>query len=481
MSKIKIKKDILDCRDVPIHYNKGQMEALLKVSEFLDREGENFFLLAGYSGTGKTTIAENIVKYANANVLAPTNTAVNRLRDKIQKSKADFGTIHSCLFSPKDEGGKFKKERSFTSGKTYVIDEVSMIDTYVLETVIKDAIERECKIIFLGDSFQLQPVGDDPKIFDWEKSYPDKFLAHNKFELTEVTRYDGSLLRIATELRTSKKANITMHDNCDLEITNGKFSGDLGRNIDNMESFTVLTATNLERVKYNKMIRQFKYRKKINPNDLPNTIMENEKLISISNGNYYANGEIFNEEGLNFVDNVILNIYPSDFDKGVKNTKDLFGRQVKPEPTRVIEFQLYKKSIDGSYTSSFDSIFSMKDSSEYVLFSPDIKEPSFHGATILKGIKKSGNYEVKCKKATKDMLFIHNRNTNTHYWNKNVTIATYGYALSTHKSQGQEWDNVFISAPFLMDVWDHARWFYTAITRAKKKVQLINNSYLKIK
>ncbi len=478
---IKIKKQILECRDTVIHYNEGQKEALERIENFLNDDKEWFFLLAGYSGTGKTTIAENIVKYANANVLAPTNTAVNRLRDKIQNSKAEFGTIHSCLFSPKDDNGGFKKEKSFTRNKTYVIDEVSMIDKFVLDTVIKDAVERECKIIFLGDSFQLQPVGDDPKIFDWEKSYPDHFKVHNKFELTQVTRYDGSLLKIATELRTLKKSIITMPENSDLLITQNQFNNELGKCIDNNESFTVLTATNKERVKYNKMIRKFKFRKTIDPNELPDTILKKEKLISISNSVYYANGEIFEEDNFIFIDDVELIIYPVTYNKGEKKDKTLFGDdRFKPKPVKVYKFLLYKKKSSSS-SNSFDSIFSTRTNTEYILFSPDIEEPSYHGATMLKAVRKDGNYEIKCKKSTEMILFTYNSNTNTTYWNKNVTICTYGYALSTHKSQGQEWDYVFISSPFLMDVWDHARWFYTAITRAKKKVQLINNSYLKIR
>ena len=65
--------------------------------------------------------------------------------------------------------------------------------------------------------------------------------------------------------------------------------------------------------------------------------------------------------------------------------------------------------------------------------------------------------------------------------NKEVNIATYGYAISCHKAQGQEWDNVYIDAYWLMPVWDHAKWFYTAITRAKNKVEINNTPYLNVK
>ena len=66
------------------------------------------------------------------------------------------------------------------------------------------------------------------------------------------------------------------------------------------------------------------------------------------------------------------------------------------------------------------------------------------------------------------------------HFNRAVNIATYGYAISCHKAQGQEWDNVYIDPDFLMPVWDNAKWFYTAITRAKNKVEIIKNSYLTI-
>jgi exodeoxyribonuclease-5 len=73
------------------------------------------------------------------------------------------------------------------------------------------------------------------------------------------------------------------------------------------------------------------------------------------------------------------------------------------------------------------------------------------------------------------------KNSKTRYFfNKDVIIATYGYAISCHKAQGQEWDNVYIDAGWLMPVWDAAKWFYTAITRAKCKVEVTQNKYLKI-
>ena len=63
-----------------------------------------------------------------------------------------------------------------------------------------------------------------------------------------------------------------------------------------------------------------------------------------------------------------------------------------------------------------------------------------------------------------------------HYprFNKIPQDWTYGYAITCHKSQGSEWDNVLVieeNFPFGRD--EHARWVYTACTRAAEKLVLL--------
>ena len=51
---------------------------------------------------------------------------------------------------------------------------------------------------------------------------------------------------------------------------------------------------------------------------------------------------------------------------------------------------------------------------------------------------------------------------------------TYGYAITCHKSQGSEWDNVLvIEEGFPFDKEEHKRWLYTACTRAAKKLVIV--------
>lgn len=335
------------------------------------------------------------------------------------------------------------------------------------------------------DSFQLEPIGVDPKIFDWEKSefYTEHFLEHNRYELTEVKRYDGSLLKIATELRTTKKAEFILPEDSDLNPVT-KFSRQLGIDIMENNSFAILTATNDKRISYNRMVRIFKYKKDYQEvSDLPNTILKGERLISISNSNFYSNGEILNPDIQRLTS--LGKVFIEEYEQGVKIPKQKNNGQLqmaigderfKPKPIKINEFELFKvRTLNNNFDQLFDGGSGYHD--EYFLFSHDIKQPSFHGQSIVKAHNEG---RLKTTDSNRKKL-IFRANNGIEYFNKNVSIVTYGYALSTHKAQGNEWDNIYVDAPFLMQVWNHARWFYTAITRAKKSVEILPTAFIRIK
>jgi ATP-dependent exoDNAse (exonuclease V) alpha subunit len=430
--------DLFNARSTSIEFTDGQKQALNKVYKFLQSK-DRFFLLAGYSGCGKTTIAENIAKATKANLMAPTNAAVNRLKEKINSPMLGFSTIHGAIFSPGNKSNKFFVDRSLKQGKTYIVDECSMIDKYVLEVLIKQANEKNCKLIFMGDSFQLEPVGENPYIFEWEKRYPDDFLAHNKYELTEVKRYDGSLLKIATDMRINKKAAFHQPDESDLSLVD-RFSKNLAKDIAENNNYVVLTSTNERRVKYNDKIRAHRFKNF----DLTYHAQNNDILVSVSNSSLYSNGEIFT------INNATL----------LKEFEILTESRNDKEKT--YKALLYRH--DGQLT----------------LLIPELVEPSLHGQQIANAVK---DHKMSLPEDLHKMLIseVTNRQGATRtFFNKDVTIATYGYAISCHKAQGQEWDNVYIDASWLMPVWDSAKWFYTAITRAKCKVEVTKNKYLKM-
>lgn len=59
----------------------------------------------------------------------------------------------------------------------------------------------------------------------------------------------------------------------------------------------------------------------------------------------------------------------------------------------------------------------------------------------------------------------------------NALQVKFAYALTCHKTQGGQWGNVFIDQGYLTDAMinqEYMRWIYTAVTRATRKLYLIN-------
>jgi ATP-dependent exoDNAse (exonuclease V) alpha subunit len=432
---------IFEARSTYIEYTEGQTKALEKIVTFL-KSDDHFFLLAGFSGCGKTTIAENIANYARAKMLAPTNAAVNRLREKIPGNHF-FSTIHAQMYVPTNNDG-FNLEKGLIANSVYIVDECSMIDNFILKDLIKEAFAKRSKIIFIGDSFQLEPVGEDPHLFKWEMVEPIYFKPENRFELNEVKRYDGDLLKIATELRSKPenkiKNNISINglNSPDL-LSEKKFTNALLKDIKNNSSYIVLTSTNQKRVDYNEKIRAVKYK----TNEHLKYIQMNDSLVSISNNKFYSNGETF-----------------------TANAPTLIGEFI-------IKIPNYKKDALSEYEALL-----YRNNGQIVLLIPKLLEPSLHGHQIFKAYDE-GLFDMSAE-FEKICFLINGKTKEIFGFNKHIIIATYGYAISCHKAQGQEWDNVYIDADWLMPAWNTARWFYTAITRAKCKVQVKQNKYLTI-
>tara|TARA_R110001599_G_scaffold336032_2_gene553427 strand:+ start:3844 stop:5211 length:1368 start_codon:yes stop_codon:yes gene_type:complete len=430
-------RSIFKARADKVEYTMDQKSALLLVDRFM-MSPDNFFLLAGNAGTGKTTIAENIVNHCNANILAPTNAALKRLKDKFLSEKIPakrFTTIHQAIYGTPDPiSGEFKQRTGLSKAKVYIIDEASMVDTPILNDLIKTALKDKVKLIFIGDDFQLEPVGKDPQLFKWENS--PGYLVFKKVwktKLNEVVRNEGVILEIATHLRNNSGVEILNKNKPDFSLVK-MFSNELLLDIQHEKDFIVIVSTNKTRMKYNQHIRQAKFEE-----DSKSPIVDGEKLISVSNQRF-LNGEHYTIINSRIVDEFeeIINVGSKKYPKTGKYKLFLVEHEVVGQ--------------EGTFKT---------------LVVPNLDKPSLHPDMLM-----------ECPVFESDDRFTTNKLNIKRMWNKNVNIATYGYATSAHKSQGNEWENVYIDANWLSDSWNKARWMYTAITRATKKVELkISNQF----
>ena len=205
---------------------EGQAKVLYHLSAFLLSEKERpVYLLRGYAGTGKTTLVSTLVKTLPSigmryQLLAPTGRAAKVMSTYTGKPAS---TLHRKLYRFQvNANGEFRMARAENKAKDtiFIVDECSMIsdqgDGYSWSrSLLDDLIEYVfsgscCKLLLIGDSAQLPPVGLDisPAMdFDILKNSFNLTLA--SYEMKEVMRQalDSGILYNATEIRNLISAN----------------------------------------------------------------------------------------------------------------------------------------------------------------------------------------------------------------------------------------------------------------------------------
>lgn len=451
--------------NLPFVANSGQEQAINAIGEFILSQSErSVFILKGYAGTGKTNLMSAITlalpsfKWRSV-LLAPTGRAAKVLS---LNAKRPAFTIHKKIFKKvqnADGSISFFPADNLHKNTLFIVDEASMInadsdDAGLFGSLLEHLFEYvysgvNCKLILIGDTAQLPPVGSElsPALSpDYLKNA--FYLNISFYELTEVARQklESGILWNATHLRNQLLTQ-------DFEFPKLK----CGTDIVNVTGDELEDALNTEVSKYgvdnvlivtrsNKRANLFNqnYRNRIklfeddlNAGDKLMVVKNNYFWLPENNGEagFIANGDmayinkiIGREEhyGFNFCDCLLSFIdYPNLPEQQVKIiTNSLYADA--PSLTQEQQKQLYEN------------------------IKLDVEnEPN-------KGLRQS--YIKKSQ----------------HY---NALQVKFSYAVTCHKAQGGQWPVVFIDLGYITQEQmnaDLVRWLYTAITRATEKVYLIN-------
>ena len=440
---------------------------LYKLSEFILNDDDNsLFVLKGYAGTGKTTILSSIInnlwKIKKSGVLmAPTGRAAKVLANY---TNSEANTIHKKIYFPKKNSSgniDFVLQVNKSKNTIFIIDEASMISStsqnkklFDTTSLLSDLIQfvysgHNCKIIFIGDTAQLPPVNSrlspslDPEYL--ENNYNKNVVT---IELDEVVRQEvlSGILNNATILRESL-VNKTF-DQFKFNLKNFK---DIIRLEDGEDIINSLTDS------YNTLGKEETA-----------LIVRSNKRANLYN-QQIRNRILFNENELSCGDNlmVVKNNY-----HWVKSTSEAGfianGDIIKVlEINRIIDLYDFRfaevtiQMIDYPKMKAFDTVL--------MLDTINLETPSlnYEKANHLYNevMKDYISEKVKYKRFLKVK--------NNKYFN--ALQVKFSYAITCHKSQGGQWDSVFVEQPYLPNGIDKdfIRWLYTALTRAKEKLYLI--------
>jgi len=457
-------RTILDMREDDLDYTEDQKAALLSIERFI-KDGNTSrssttgeFVLSGNAGTGKTTIAVNIINYAasigkHVTVIAPTNRAVKVLRGKLENTQADYdklATIHAAIYSFNEENNEYiLREDEFNSRSIVIVDESSMVRTEQYQDLVNVVVKNGGQIVFMGDDQQLPPVGkgQDPELL-----VPGMHINNpNYYKMNQVMRQslNSRLFEYVTALRLSIMPFIPIGtDQNDKSIRVDKkhkgqavlalWGKDMANPETNHDETIFITRSNKNRIGYNRAARRMRYGE--NVSDKP---MKNDRLMITANTNVIVNGDIISMDSMN---GEVVNDVPFPVTNNMGNT---------------ISNGAYLIRLDVSNLTTDQKGFVQPDM--YAIVMPDASKSSVYQSEI--------NIDSLPPELFQgNGLIVENNRGNNVLDRRRVVTATYGYAITAHKSQGGEWEKVYVhDTLWKMPPDKKKRWIYTAVTRVSKQ------------
>lgn len=452
----------------PFEPTRGQGELAEKLGAFIaDTSPGNIFVLKGYAGTGKTSFISAMIKVLpqirkKAVLLAPTGRAAKVLAGYAGQSA---GTIHKRIYFQRvgrDGSMSLVLQKNLFRNAIFIVDEASMIagssqdrdQVFSSRNLLDDLMEYvsagdSCKLMLIGDTAQLPPVGMPiSPALDLEYLKSRYSLKIYSYELTEVMRQslESGILFNATRMRdiiaegqvAFPLFRLSPQQKDVINITGTELEDFLQTAYSNDSSGTVVICRSNKRANlFNREIRNRIL-------GMESDISSGDCLMVVRNNYFWLDPE----SGPGFIANGDLVEL-----QRIQNYEDLYGFHFADATLRLLD---YPNEPEYEVKILLDVLMSespaLPDEAQKRLFSAVMEDYN--------DIPQRSHRLEKVR-------------TNPYY---NALQVKFGYALTCHKTQGGQWENVFIDQGYLKDEMidvEYLRWLYTAVTRATKKVYLI--------
>ena len=385
----------------------NRQEAGLKLAVARYKAKEPWTCIAGYAGTGKSTLVKFIISALN---LQPEDVAYVTFTGKAasvlrHKGCPNAMTAHKLLyFSKRMPNGRFVfRPRPSLEGNysLIVVDEISMLPNDLWELLLS----HKKHVIALGDPFQIPPI--DKKADNHVLDKPHIFLDEIMRQATE-----SEIIRLTMDIRDYKAPEYFKGEEIQVlrphEVVDGMYHW----------ADQIICATNRKRHEINNYMRQAAGRD-IEPES-------GDKIICCRN--------CWDKVDMTG-DNALVN--------GTIGTLGEFAAGFQSYPI----FGFPEVPVMHAQILTTDGVFE-----EVVMDYQALKE----GKPFLTSEQAYQIYRRPDLKNLEPVEF------------------NYGYAITGHRAQGSEWDKVLVfEEKFPFDKEEHARWLYTAATRASEKLVLV--------
>ena len=151
-----------------VHYEEKQLEAIRVSAE------KGVMILTGGPGTGKTTTVRGMIAFFEKHGLrillaAPTGRAAKRMSELTGKNACTLHRLLEVVWTDEDEATFTRDRQNPLEADAVIVDELSMVDVTVFSALL-DAIPFGCRLILVGDTDQLPPVGAGNVLLDMVRS-----------------------------------------------------------------------------------------------------------------------------------------------------------------------------------------------------------------------------------------------------------------------------------------------------------------------
>lgn len=467
-----------------------QIEAIDDLYHFiLEPEADSVFILRGFAGTGKTSLVSALVKTMqqlgrDCELMAPTGRAA-----KVLSLYADHTayTIHKRIYRQKsiDKDSLFTLNFNMRTNLLFICDEASMISNdeyqgssiYGTGRLLDDMIHfiyggKGCRLILMGDTAQLPPVGEgeSPALQDDElRCFGMDVMSHTLKKVVRQAESSGILWN-ATHLRQLMDTEdifslprLRFSGFADIKIIQGNELIDAIEQCyhnDGEDDTIIVTRSNKRAIIYNNGIRgQILWREEA---------MEGGDMMMVAKNNYYwterMNAELLANacaEGKKPED---ADSVPFDFIangdtiiiRRIRNERCLYGFTFADAEVEFPDYDHFTMQLTVLTDTLQSEAPALTREQQEQLYDKIMEDYSYDPALRSKS--------DRLKALKQDPYY-------------NALQIKYAYAITCHKAQGGQWSNVFIDQGYMTEEMlgpDYFRWLYTAITRATKRVYMVN-------